>query len=140
MGGGKLKASRSDHDNVSALHIQSGAGAHSGPNQRIIAFTNQRYQNVSRTNFPLDKSNEGPPRGGKAGSQGGGNACGILLWFAPTAIEQLNLVTISGNGGRVAPLLAIVIARGGCPQRSRGRRDGGTHPRPRLFALRLAAG
>ncbi len=113
MGGGKLKASRSDHDNVSALHIQSGAGAHSGPNQRIIAFTNHSYQNVSRTDFPLDKSNESPPRGGKAGSQGGGNACGILLWFAPTAIEQLNLVTISGNGGRVARSLRLLLQGAG---------------------------
>jgi hypothetical protein len=39
---------------------------------------------------------------GRQALRGEGNACGILLWFAPTAIEQLNLVTISGNGGRVA--------------------------------------
>src|SRR5260370_16121103 len=99
MGGGKLKASRSDQitfvrytSNLGVAHILE-------PNQRIIAFTNHSYQNLSRTDFPLDKSNESPPRGGKAGSQGGGNACGILLWIAPTAIQQLNLVTISGNGG-----------------------------------------
>ncbi len=35
------------------------------------------------------QESESPPRGGKAGSQGGGNACGILLWFAQPAIKQL---------------------------------------------------
>src|SRR5260370_8699752 len=71
MGGGKLKASRSDQitfvrytSNLGVAHILE-------PNQRIIAFTNHSYQNVSRTDFPLDKSNESPPRGGRAGSQGG---------------------------------------------------------------------
>src|SRR5260370_10326336 len=101
MGGGKLKASRSDQITFVRYRSNLGVGHSLEPNQRIIAFTHS-YQNVSRTDFPLDKSNESPPRGGKAGSQGGGNAWGILLWFAPTAIEQLNLVTISGNGGRVA--------------------------------------
>jgi len=113
MGGGKLKASRSDHDNICALHIQCRGWRTFWTKPENYCLHKPELSNVSRTDFPLDKSNESPPRGGKAGSQGGGNACGILLWFAPTAIEQLNLVTISGNGGRVARSLRLLLQGAG---------------------------